>query len=329
MQFPNRQPEIWRPLTGMPDGAHGWLVPGHAELSEEWAAIRASLKNRDEPRAFLDKWLEERGRAFAIETGQIEGLYTLKAGITEQLIAEGLEGVVHSHTVENVEDRTIKGLLADQETAYTMLFEDIASGRPLTQHAVKSWHQLVTRHQETVAGLAADGRRAQVAFHRKGVWKNRPNNPRRLDGVVHEYCPPEVVQDEMDRFFALHGKIQAERYPVYVEAAWMHHRFVRTHPFQDGNGRVSRMLMAYAYIRRGEPPPIIAAAGREDYINALEDADGGDLKAFSDYLGRLALVTLGAAVSLGQRALAGNMNRPNGNGGRTVGTTYMPPVDEG
>ena len=328
MQFPNRQPEIWRPLTGMPDGAHGWLVPGHAELSEEWAAIRASLKNRDEPRAFLDKWLEERGRAFAIETGQIEGLYTLKAGITEQLIAEGLEGVVHSHTVENVEDRTIKGLLADQETAYNMLFEDIASGRPLTQHAVKSWHQLVTRHQETVAGLTPDGRRVQVPFRRKGVWKNRPNNPRRLDGVVHEYCPPEVVQDEMDRFFALHGKIQAERYPVYVEAAWMHHRFVRTHPFQDGNGRVSRMLMAYAYIRRGEPPPIITAAGRGGYINALEGADSGDLRAFSDYLCRLALVTLGEAVNLGQKALAGNVNRPNGNGGRTVGTTYMPPVDE-
>ena len=329
MQFPNRQPEIWRPLTGMPDGAHGWLVPGHAELSEEWAAIRASLKDRDEPRAFLDKWLEERGRAFAIETGQIEGLYTLKVGITEQLIAEGLEGVVHSHTVENVEDRTIKGLLADQETAYNMLFEDIASGRPLTQHAVKSWHQLVTRHQETVAGLAADGRRVQVPFRRKGVWKNRPNNPRRLDGVVHEYCPPEVVQDEMDRFFALHGTIQAERYPVYVEAAWMHHRFVRAHPFQDGNGRVSRMLMAYAYIRRGEPPPVITAAGRVGYINALEIANSGDLRAFSDYLCRLALVTLGEAVNLGRSALAGNVNRPNGNGGRTVGTTYMPPVDEG
>ena len=84
---------------GMPEGARVWLVPGHAELSAEWADIRASLKDRDEPRAFIDKWLEERGRAFAIETGQIEGLYTLKAGITEQLIAEGLEGVVHSHTV--------------------------------------------------------------------------------------------------------------------------------------------------------------------------------------------------------------------------------------
>ena len=329
MHLPNQQPsEIWRPLTGMPEGAHSWLVPGYAELSEAWASVRASLKDRDEPRAFLDTWLEERGRAFAIETGQIEGLYTLKAGITEQLIAEGLARVVHSHTVENVEDRTIKGLLVDQETAYSMLFEDVASGRPLTQHAVKTWHQLVTRHQETVAGLTADGRRVQVPFRRKGMWKNRPNNPRRPDGVMHEYCPPEVVQDEMDRFFALHAEVERERYPVYVEAAWMHHRFVRTHPFQDGNGRVSRMLMAYAFIRRGEPPPVITAVGRNDYIDVLEIANTGDLRAFSDYLADVATVSLRAAVRLGQRALAGNVNRPNGNGGRTVGTTYLPPVDD-
>ena len=329
MQPQNPQsPEIWTPLTGMPEGAQDWLVPGHAELSEEWASIRARLKDRDEPRAFIDKWLEERGRAFAIETGQIEGLYTLKAGITEQLIAEGLEGVVQSHTVENVEDRTIKGLLVDQETAYTMLFEDIASGRPLTQHTVKTWHQLVTRHQETVAGITADGQRVQVPFRRKGMWKNRPNNPRRLDGVMHEYCPPDVVQDEMDRFFALHEQIQAAGYPVYVEAGWMHHRFVRTHPFQDGNGRVSRLLMAYAYIRRGEPPPVISIEFRSAYINALEVANTGDLRTFSDYLGTLALVTLREAVVLGRRALTGNVNRPNGNGGRTIGTTYLPPVDD-
>ena len=65
----------------------------------------------------------------------------------------------------------------------------------------------------------------------------------------------------------------------------------------------------------------------EDYIAALEDADSGDLKSFSDHPGLLASVTLRAAVSIGRRALAGNLNRPNGNGGRTVGTTYLPPLD--
>ena len=219
----DEHPEVWRPLTAMPQGAERWEVPGYVELAEEWAGIRAALKDRDEPRAFLDKWLEERGRAFAIETGQIEGLYTLKRGITERLIAEGLAGVVGAHTVEGVADGTIQGLLRDQETAYNMLFEeDIAGGRPLTQHAVRSWHQLVTRHQETVAGITADGRRVQVPFRSKGQWKLRPNNPRRHDGVVHEYCPPERVQDEMDRFFKLYADVAAGGFPTHVEAAWMH-----------------------------------------------------------------------------------------------------------
>ena len=322
------RPEVWRPLTGMPEGARSWRTPGYRELAAEWASIRADLKDRAEPRAFLDRWLEERGRAFAIETGQIEGLYTLKRGVTEQLIAEGLGGVVGAHTVENVEDETIQGLLADQETAYHMLFDDIAGGRPLSQHHLKSWHQLVTRHQETVAGIGLDGRRVQVKFRRKGVWKIDSNNPRRPDGVIHQYCPPERVQDEMDRFIALHAEIERARYPTAVEAAWMHHRFVRTHPFQDGNGRVSRMLMAYAYLRRGEPPPLITAAGRDDYIDALESADEGDLRAFSDYLGALASVTLAAATRIGRRALAGRLDRPCGNGGRVQGADYLPPVEE-
>ena len=57
----------------------------------------------------------------------------------------------------------------------------------------------------------------------------------------------------MDRFFTLYRDIRERGYPVNVEAAWLHHRFVRTHPFQDGNGRVSRLLMAWAYLKPLDP----------------------------------------------------------------------------
>ena len=171
-------------------------------------------------------------------------------------------------------------------------------------------------------------RRVEVPFTTPGAWKIRPNNPRRPDGVIHEYCPPEQVQSEMDRFFVLYDRIRQQDYPVYIEAAWLHHRFVQIHPFQDGNGRVSRLLMAWTYIHRGLPPPVIAAEGKPDYIAALERADAGNLKAFSDYLGTLGLATLTAAAALADDAVAGNLNRPNGNGGRTVGDAYYPPQPE-
>lgn len=319
-------PEVWRPLAGMPDGACDWGYPTYADLASEWNEVQAALKGREAPKRFLDGWLDERGREFAIETGQIEGLYTLRSGITEQLVAEGFAGVVGSHTLEGVEDRTVRGLLADQEAAYCMLFNDVADSAGLTQHKIKAWHQLLTRHQETVTGLTPDGRRVQVEFKEKGQWKRWSNNPRRPDGLIHQYCPPEHVQAEMDRFVEIHAQIEAEEFPVEVEAAWMHHRFVRTHPFRDGNGRVSRLLMAYAYIRRGLPPPVITNNRRGEYIRALEAADRGNLRRFSDLLGGLALPTLIAGVSIGRDALEGYLSRPNGNGGRTVGDRYYPPL---
>ena len=322
------QPWRWSPLEGMPTGALGWALPGQAEQEATWAARRAALRSDAAKERFIQGWLRERTRAFAIETGQIEGLYTLRHGVTDQLIAEGFAGVVGAHTLESLEDETIRGLLEDQEAAHDMVFDDVASGRPLSESMIKSWHQLLTRHQAMVTGLDLEGRRVQVPFRTKGRWKIRPNNPRRLDGEVHEYCPPEQVQSEMDRFLALYEEIAEEGYPVNVEAAWLHHRFVRTHPFQDGNGRVSRLLMAWPYLKRSIPPPVIAAREKFDYITALEAADAGNLKAFSDYIGYLSLASINSANHLADEALEGRLNRPNGNGGRTIGDIYHPPLDD-
>ncbi|MCY3932325.1 MAG: Fic family protein [Acidobacteria bacterium] len=319
-------PEKWKPLSGMPDGAESWAMPGYADLEAGWNDCLSGLKDGTPEARFLDGWLRERVRAFAVETGQIEGLYTLRRGVTEQLIAEGFAGAVGAHTLEGIEDRTLRGLLRDQEAAYDMMFEDVASGRPLSVYMMKSWHALLTRHQDTVTGLDLQGRRVQVEFRGKGEWKTRPNNPRRADGLVHEYCPPEQVDPEMRRFLELYdGEIRDGGYPVNVEAAWLHHRFVRTHPFQDGNGRVSRLLMAWAYVKRRLPPPVVSAEVKPEYIRALEAADEGNLKAFSDYVGDLSTPTLRSAIQIARDALSGRLNRPNGNGGRTVGDVYLPP----
>ena len=320
-------PWLWKPLEGMPDGAEQWALPGQLDMEAQWARLRAQLKGDEAKERFVEGWLRERVRAFAIETGQIEGLYTLRRGVTEQLVAEGFAGVVGAHTFESLDDVIIRGLLEDQEAAYDMVFADVTSGRPLSESMIKSWHQLLTRHQETVTGIDPQGRRVAVPFETKGQWKIRPNNPRRNDGHIHEYCPPEQTQPEMERLLAFYEEIAPHGYPVNVEAAWLHHRFVRTHPFQDGNGRVSRLLMAWAYLKRSLPPPIIDALRKPDYIVALEAADAGNLKAFSDYLAVLSMASMIGANQLAERALAGELNRPNGNGGRTVGDTYLPPLD--
>lgn len=311
----NDHPEIWAPLKRMPDGAENWGSRYHDDLILEWNEHVQAMKALPEGQRFMDAWLRERVRAFAIETGQIEGLYTLRRGVTEQLIAEGFGSAVGGHAFEDMEDETLKGLLEDQEAAYDMMFDDVASGRPLSAWMIKSWHQMLVRHQRFVVGRDMMGRLVQIPFERKGVWKVMPNNPTRDDGVVHQYCPPEHVDSEIERLLTIHRDEVAGRYPVNVEAAWLHHRFVRTHPFQDGNGRVSRLLMAWPYVKRHLPPPVIEAKEKPGYFDALAYADRGDLKEFSDYIDVTALVTLRWAVMLARSARDGRLHRNGANGG--------------
>ena len=324
---------IWKPLTGLPPGAELWVSPDsdYDERVEAWLRLSKQIADEARDRRVQDIWLTEGRRSFAIETGEIEGLYTLKPGVAVRLMTEGLDGAVSSDTWEGIEDDTIRGLLCDQEAALARVAEDIQDAKPLTHSTVKNWHSLITRHQKTITAIARIGgqlQRVQVPFERKGDYKIRENNPRREDGVVFEYCPPAHVQSEMDRLFALYSDIRKQDLPTHVEAAWLHHRFVRTHPFQDGNGRVARLLMAYVYLGRGEPLPVISASYKFMYIWALENADRGDLKSFSDLLQSYTSIGLYSASMMAEGVLD---NKPlryrHPNGGITDKNGYHPPEE--
>ena len=107
--------------------------------------------------------------------------------MTEQLITEGLGSIVSSHTLEDINDKTIKGLLRDQEAALEMVFNDIKNNKPLTHSTIKTWHKLITRHQMTVTGIALKGEQAMhvsIPFEHKGEYKISNNNPLREDGCL-------------------------------------------------------------------------------------------------------------------------------------------------
>ena len=125
---------VWRPIEDLPTDAASWGSSHYRERVRRWRDARARLRDPAVDRTLLDIWLRERARAFAIETGQIEGLYTLRRGVTEQLITEGFAGVRAAHALEpGLSDRTLKGLLEDQHAAVELVFEAAAVRRPITR----------------------------------------------------------------------------------------------------------------------------------------------------------------------------------------------------
>ena len=319
----------WRRVADLPPEAEGWGIGAYREMVGQWREARRELEDRRMDRSLMDIWLRERNRHFAVETGQIEGLYLFRRGVTEQLITEGFESVRGAHSVRSdlgdPGDRTLRGLLEDQQETLDAVFDIAKGGTPLSHTTIKGLHAILTRHQDTAVGIhGITGERIRIPL-RKGDYKIRPNNPRRDDGFVHEYCPPEQVDSEMDAFLEFHRSHADRQLPTEVEAAWLHHAFVRIHPFQDGNGRISRLLVAYAFARNGEFPPVVPAAGKDDYINALEQADDGDLRPFIDYLAFRSRESTAAGVRLARSILRGRTHLRHGNGGLTSGGKYYPP----
>ena len=311
MNQPPRPPrEKWTSLAGMPQGAEKWGSEQYAMYAKRWEVAKRKLTEKGTDRSSLNRLLDEQSRAFAIETGQIEGLYTIKEGITEQLIVEGFEGVISMHSDEELTEEAmsaeeLQGLLEDQLSAIEMTFSLIKKERELHHSTVREFHALLTRNQKKVMGRLPDGSLGMVDFpqREKGAYKLWPNNPREESGEIFEYCPPEQCESEMGRLFDLYRGVYERKYPVGVESAWLHYQFVRTHPFRDGNGRMARLLMAYAYLRRGLPPPLIDKNERRNYIGALRQADFGDLRPFAEFLQRRATNALEALVDRAEKIL--------------------------
>lgn len=82
-------------------------------------------------------------------------------------------------------------------------------------------------------------------------------------------------------------------------AAWTHVEFVRIHPFQDGNGRISRLIMNYQLMSYGFLPISIAKENRLDYYNALDKyATEGILDDFTNMIAELEETQLDKYISI-------------------------------
>ena len=162
------------------------------------------------------------------------------------------ELVTRSNT--NIEPALLIDLLRDQEAAIQLVIDCIAKKRDLTKGLIHELQAILTNHQETTTAVDQFGRRLEIPLL-KGKYKEQPNNPRRPDGTVHEYCPPLHVDSEMSNLLDW-VSTYSEDDPIIV-ASWLHHRFTQIHPYQDGNGRVARALTTLVLLRSDLLPLVI------------------------------------------------------------------------
>jgi Fic family protein len=286
-------PHKWKPFRDLPERASE-LSSGEMEaLYLVWAEQKDSPVESGE----LEKFNQRLWREWSIETGIIEGIYSLDRGTTEILLEHGIDSSLIPRSATEKDPTLVAEILQDHQDVLEGLFAFVKGERELSVGYVKELHAALLRHQETIKVVDQFGEVFEKKLAR-GTYKTSPNNPTRPDGYIHEYCPPEHVASEMDRLIALRREHLTKGIPPEVEAAWLHHVFTQTHPFEDGNGRVARAIATLVFLRVGWFPLVVTRDDRVKYIEALELADNGDLRPLIALFSEIQKRSVIAAIEL-------------------------------
>ena len=171
--------------------------------------------------------------------------------------------LTHEQTRYIFETNTI-GVTADQAVNVNDIVETMNHFRcidliidkaeaPLTEELIKTLHGILKSG-------TSDSRKDWFAV---GDYKRMPNE---VGGETT--CEPELVHDSMQQLLADYDSMPRH---TLEDVLGLHVRFERIHPFQDGNGRVGRLVMFKECLRSGIVPFIITDELKMFYYRGLRE----------------------------------------------------------
>ena len=170
------------------------------------------------------------------------------------------------------------------DDAVKAIQEAVTSEHGLNEVFIRNLHRVLLKEPYEAEATNPNGRptRRRITI---GEYKAVPNNVRTLTGEVYYFTPPEQVKSAMTDLIDWYREREAEKEHPVIVAATLHYRFVRIHPFDDGNGRMARLLMNLALMKHGYTVAIIERRKRDQYIRELERVDHTeDLTQFIDFI---------------------------------------------
>ena len=205
----------------------------------------------------------------------IEG-NSLTLGETRSLILYGL--TAHGKPIRDYLD--IKG----HDEAVKAIEDAVKRNEDLNEVFIRNLHKVLLKEPYEIDAITPEGQPTKRLIS-IGDYKIQPNNVRTSTGEIYYFTPPEQVKPAMSDLIDWYRKNENEGAHPIVIAATFHYRFVRIHPFDDGNGRMARLLMNMILIKHGYTVAIIPRDERDQYIQTLEQADKGeDLAEFITYV---------------------------------------------
>jgi Fic family protein len=251
-------------------------------LEKEWRELQPV---KPEYKQVLDKKFR---LEFNYNSNHLEG-NTLTYGETALLLF--FDETKGDHTLREYEE------MKAHDVAYKMVeawATDMST--PLTEAFIKNLNDIILVRPFWKEAITPDGQATRREI-KVGDYKEYPNSVRLPNGEIFAYASPSDTPIRMGELVQWYREQEENKllHPVEL-AALFHYKFVCIHPFDDGNGRISRLLMNYVLLRNNLPPVVIKSAAKTNYLRALHEADTGNENAFINYVGEELIWSLEISV---------------------------------
>lgn len=202
---------------------------------------------------------------FNYNSNHIEG-NTLTYGQTEILLLFG-------KVIGEADVRDVQEMAASNVGLKMMREEAKVKETPLTQSFIRTLHKTLLREDYKVYRDLPGGIQTSYVIH-AGQYKTRPNSVITRYGDRFEYASPEETPSLMADLVDWYNQAEQEGKLSPVElAALFHYRYIRIHPFEDGNGRIARLMVNFILSRHDYPMVVIRSRKKSEYLEALHQTD--------------------------------------------------------
>ena len=168
-----------------------------------------------------------------------------------------------------------------------LLLDIVKSKRDFTQQDIRSLHEIILVEPYSSKTVTPEG----IPATRKisiGQYKTVPNHVKTRTGEMHYYASPAETPALMDELMDWYEAAKKnDKIHPFITASLFHHRFVSIHPFDDGNGRMTRILMNLILMRNQYPLIVVPMKLREEYYGVLSQADVNEFEPLVQYFGDL------------------------------------------
>ncbi len=201
---------------------------------------------------------------FNYNSNHIEG-NTLTYGQTEVLLLFG--EVIGNAPMKDFEEMKAHNLCLN------LMIEEALRETPMTEAFIRQLHKIMLREDYEVPVKSPSGIISSYTIH-AGIYKTRPNSVMTPAGTMFYYATPEETPALMSDLVQWYNNAAASNEFSPIElAAIFHYRYIRIHPFEDGNGRIARLMVNYILKKHGWPMIVVKTKNKASYLTALAQAD--------------------------------------------------------